>query len=527
MYRIPYFLENEAKKFLKLKLSDILLDITDEFINNIFFNNVDNKYQNIIFSLEENIRKNIINIIIETFNIFDELYLNSDERKSMFNICVSKCHRSIVTIFGILEFDRTYYYDKSDRSKHFYFIDSLFHLPSYDRYDKIVKGLAIDNALSTNQKKGAEITTNQINSNLSYLNNNQYFNISRQDIYNWIDKWKVPNIEYTPIEFDGDTIYIMIDEKYIHEQLKAYINSSNSSTESKTNTEIKQEILEIINTLKNPPRQLLLPAPKKKTKHFIMSKAFVCFSDITTNKNRRTLNNKFTFLTTSNNPWDEFMNCVSKVYNFSKLKNIKVLSDAGSWIISGISNLKLYVDNVIIPCLCEFHAKQKINRSTKDEEMRKKLWNSINNDNKLEFKLLYGEIMKNKDEKRKKMLKSYKHYIMTHWNSIKEMKKSKFKSSMESHISHCIAKLFAYEPKAYSKKHIQKLIKLQEYKLNGINIFNLYLKSCENKEVITLKKEQLSFSIFDNYSSNLPALNSINNDFSRTLKNICSIERCQ
>lgn len=47
------------------------------------------------------------------------------------------------------------------------------------------------------------------------------------------------------------------------------------------------------------------------------------------------------------------------------------------------------------------------------------------------------------------------------------MLNSKVRSSMESHISHNVAKYFSYEPKAYSKRKIQKLIKLQEYKLNG------------------------------------------------------------
>ena len=50
------------------------------------------------------------------------------------------------------------------------------------------------------------------------------------------------------------------------------------------------------------------------------------------------------------------------------------------------------------------------------------------------------------------------------------MLNSKVRSSMESHISHNVAKYFSYEPKAYSKRRIQKLIKLQEYKANGINI---------------------------------------------------------
>ena len=93
---------------------------------------------------------------------------------------------------------------------------------------------------------------------------------------------------------------------------------------------------------------------------------------------------------------------------------------------------------------------------------------------------------------------------------------------MESHISHDIAKPFSYEPKAYSTTHIKKLIKLQEYKLNGINILNLYLNSSDNNEIVTIKKEQLSFSIFDNHSSNLPALNSIDHPISHLLRSLTS-----
>ena len=519
MYILPYFLENEARNLLKTKLSKIVSDVTDELINNIFRYSSDNKYENFMLNLEETTRKNILKIIVETFQILDNLYLKSESRKKQFNICVSKCHRSIITIFGILDFDRVYYYDKNDRKKHFYFIDMLFHLPAYDRYDKIVKGMAIDNAIATNQKRGAKITSNQINSILSYIDDNQQVIISRQDIYNWIDKWKVPNIEYPSIETDSNTLYIMIDEKYIHEQLKIYFKDE-EKIETKTTEQIKEEFNSFVNWLNNPNKQLLLPAPKTKSRNFIMSKAFFTFTDIITKGKRRILNNKFTFLTTSKNPWNEFMDTIPKIFDFKSFKNIKVLSDAGSWILAGTSNLKLFCENVIIPCLCEFHVKQKINRSTKDETLRKKLWESIDNDDKISFCSIFKTILKDKDSKRTKTLKSYRHYIIAHWNAIKEMKKSKYKSSMESHISHDIAKPFSYEPKAYSTRHIQKLIKLQEYKLNGINILNLYLNSSDNNEIVTIKKEQLSFSIFDNHSSNLPALNSTDIKISHLLRTL-------
>lgn len=56
----------------------------------------------------------------------------------MFAILVTE----VFSPFGLLEFDRIYYYDKSDRTKHFYFIDTLFKLPQYDRYECLIKGIS-------------------------------------------------------------------------------------------------------------------------------------------------------------------------------------------------------------------------------------------------------------------------------------------------------------------------------------------------------------------------------------------------
>ena len=48
--------------------------------------------------------------------------------------------------------------------------------------------------------------------------------------------------------------------------------------------------------------------------------------------------------------------------------------------------------------------------------------------------------------------------------------------------------VFLHQQKTYSKRKIQKLIKLQEYKANKINIPGLYLKSYKNNEQVILKK---------------------------------------
>lgn len=517
MYILPQFLEIEAKKLLKIKLNKIIADVTDDFIENLFVVNPDNKYQNIMLKLDKNIKEAALKIIKETIEIMDNLFLNGKERKQYFNVC-NKYQRSIFTIFGWLDFERVYYYDKYDRKKHFYFIDTLFKFPAYEHYDTLVKAIAIDNAINTNQKKGSEITNNMLNPLLDTINDKRTCNISRQDIYNWINKWNIPEVEYDTIESDSDTLYIMIDEKYIHEQIKAIIEKDEIKgqiTEEKKLTDIKEEILNFIKQLNNPNKILLLPAPKEKSKHFIMSKAFITFTGIIYKGKRRILDNKVTFLTTSSNPWQEFIDFISKIFDFEKFNKIKVLSDAGTWIVNGIPNLKLYSKNEITHCLCEFHVKQKINRITNDENQRRLLKNYINENNKQDFITLINEIEKNKSDKRRATIESYKMYLLKYWKAFRNMLDSDIRSSMESHISHNVAKHFSYEPKAFSRRRIQKLIKLQEYKANGINILNLYLKTYNKKERVTIKKEELNFSIFEKNSSNLPIL--YNNDsFTRT-----------
>lgn len=67
------------------------------------------------------------------------------------------------------------------------------------------------------------------------------------------------------------------------------------------------------------------------------------------------------------------MNVIPNIYNFEILENINLLSDAGSWILSGASELELYTNNKVTINTCEFHVKQKINRSTTDKELRQKI----------------------------------------------------------------------------------------------------------------------------------------------------------
>ena len=84
---------------------------------------------------------------------------------------------------------------------------------------------------------------------------------------------------------------------------------------------------------------------------------------------------------------------------------------------------------------------------------------------------------------------------------------------MESHISHCVAATFGSRPKGYSKKLIQKYIKLEEYKQNGINIMDLYLCSYNLNDNIDFvyNQKEVSLSSFERKtSSNIPVKSTTN-----------------
>ena len=81
--------------------------------------------------------------------------------------------------------------------------------------------------------------------------------------------------------------------------------------------------------------------------------------------------------------------------------------------------------------------------------------------------------------------------------AIKHMLALNFGSSMESHISHLIASFFAARPKGYSSKNIDKYLKLNDFKNNDYNIFNIYMNSYSNDKVVSINHEQLDFSIFE------------------------------
>ena len=402
------------KKMLKNKIktiiSPILYDTVDLMVENIFVNKHENKYINLFLNVQTSLNDLIRKTIVTTFKEIDDDFRNSPERTSRYFVNKSNVSRTLTTIVGTITFSRTYYYNKFSH-KNFFYIDDIFDLPKYDHYDHIVKGIAIDKAVHTSQAQSSYDVSAYINNISYYTNYSCINNIPRQSIYNWIKAWNTPDIIPESID-TPDTLYVMADEKYIGAQ------------------DIKKDI---------------------------MVKCFVTFEGVkNTTKNRRELINRSVFSCYDSNAWPKFMDFIAKRYDFSKIKNIALLGDGGTWIKTGLSELKLDHNNHVKFYLCEFHFKQAIHHIIKDKEQRSNLLDIFENKPKKEFTKAVNLIIDD-NPNRKETIEKKRNYIINNYSAIKNMLELKIGSSMESHISHFIASYFASRPKGFLLKELNNI----------------------------------------------------------------------
>lgn len=455
MYIIPQFYKNVLKERIISKISSISSELVDIIINNLS-STADEKYLKLISEIQSKSIDMIKNIIVETFEEIDLQFKNSSSRKKYYMINKSNIPRTLITIFGEISFNRTYYKSKINDSYIFY-LDELFNLPKYDHYDPIVKAIAIDKSFSTNQLQASKDIGEFISpiSVIASADRNK-FHIPRQTINNWINAWNAPNYICSECE-TPKTLYIMADEKYLGCQ-----------------------------DLDND----------------IMSKCMISFEGIEkVSKNRNQLINRTVYSTYSQTPWEEFSAILSQKYDFNKIDNIILMGDGANWINSGRFELKMENNNKITRLLCIFHFKQAINRFTTNDSLRKELINKVNTSTLSEFKK-YTKSLIIKDDKKQ----SYINYIINNYKAIKDALNNNIGSSMESHISHCIANLFASRPKGFSSKNIKKYLKINDYKNNDLNILQLYLKTYNDNEIRNINEEELNYSIFDKKDISIPLI---------------------
>lgn len=440
---------------LKKVLFDIFSTNLKHQINKFNINGDVMNYISLLSNIDEslcNIAKNTLISIIESL---DKAYLISNERMSKYHI-KSYHQRTIMTVFGEVTFQRTFYKSRIN-NKSFCYIDRLLGLKKYDYFDPYLKALIIEYSANNSIPKVAKYINNLIGNRIKIDDGFKF--LSRQTIRNIILNSKL-SITKTEGKKDIENLYVIADEKWIHTQ-----NNNHKD---------------------------------------VMNKGIVVFEGIKNNK----LINKMAFGSRDNSFLKNTLDYIYESYNTDNIKNIFLMGDGASWIKNLRAELKFNKDTNIIYALDKFHFKQALHHLCQNNILEDILTHYVLKNMKQDFNEVCECLIKTSPHRSKTIIEKQK-YINNNWLYINNLYRYNLSCPMESQISHIFADLFTSRPKAYSIKMIDKLTEIRLLFKNDFNIKKLYLNNFNSEKILTINNEFLNYEIYKKRYYNNDVIKSI------------------
>lgn len=405
-------------------------------------------YTDYIESLGSLYREFVCQTLVNTINSMDEAFKTSSLRKRDFHIHQTR-QRTLITVFGVIHFNRTIYKNKYS-GKSFTYIDRKLGLPKYDRYDPCIKSMVIEDYANSNSMiKTGEHIGDRIYSPFSTKPHREHYRISRQTVYN-ILKNELPHLSQclSPTN-TPHTLYIMADEKYVHTQ-----------------------------------------GHKKASK---MVKSAVIFEKTKKQGHRNTLVNKTIYSGLESNFWSSIYDILSKKYDMDYIKKVTILGDGALWIKAGTNEFECSDF-----ALDKFHFRQAVNHITQIDSIKNILLSNIIGGDKKTFEEVISVLIETAPTiNRENTIRDKSQYILRHWKAIElSYHDLEVGCSMESAISHNLASVYSNRPKGYNINSLERYLNIRNLYLNHVDIRKLYLDTV-NSKVKKQKEVKYDFSMFE------------------------------
>ncbi len=362
------------------------------------------------------------------------------DRKEKFE-CLEKDDRTMISIFGEVNFKRRYYQDKETKER-IYLLDQFLKLEKRERMLPNVKERLIEEARETSYRRAGQKASYGIE-------------ISKQTVKNEINKldFKAEIAEEKENKKKVKKLYIIADEDHVHLQ--------------KGGIEEPRLIIVYDSVLAKGKRIEL-----KNKKHF---------GGVYTKK--------------IDDLWEEVITYIENNYDTEYLERVYISGDGANWIKTG---LEWIIKSVYV--LDEFHMKKAVNgivgRITKvkkeeKERQKKELRTALRRLNFVRFKEICYEILAEEMEKTtRKRKEDLMNYILNNVEGIKNLyrnKKELHGCSAEGHISHIYSDRMSSRPMGWSTTNVNNMSKLRTAKEDNISTEEILNKS---KKVIELKEIQ-------------------------------------
>ncbi|MDW7669196.1 MAG: UPF0236 family protein, partial [Bacillota bacterium] len=118
----------------------------------------DAKLDEIVDSVGEMVNDIGVNTLLAIIEQLNETIKESPERKGKYHVHKNGAERTLVTRFGELEFERTYYKNILE-DRYVYMLDELLGVKKYERIEGNLKAEILEKAADVSYQKAAKLST--------------------------------------------------------------------------------------------------------------------------------------------------------------------------------------------------------------------------------------------------------------------------------------------------------------------------------------------------------------------------------
>ena len=360
-------------------------------------------------------------LVAEALETVNEIYKNSKERKRDWQIKERAAAKGLLTIFGEVRYERTYYKSKKT-GEYSYLSDEAVGIKAHDKMDASLKAKLIKDAIYMSYDRSSKQTSEAVElTSQTVMNSIRELGSVDNAAAGIKDDKKSAKVLY--IEADED--HVSLQEGGIVEPKLVYVHEGKK--------EIGKDRWELIN-----PRY---------------------FSGVYAD---------------SDELWVEVSDYMDRVYDMDRIEKIYLSGDGAPWIKNGLNWIKgsTYV-------LDRYHLTKYVTQATAHMCHAKSImWHYIKADDKKSVKDLLDTIISaTESETKKEAVKQARRYIMGNWKGIRRQYEADYAGcSAEGHVSHILSSRLSSRPLGWCRTGVDQMSRLRAFAANGGDIYELFMK---------------------------------------------------
>ncbi len=375
-------------------------------------------------TLEKHLKKELdslgCDLLKEILEALEQKLYHNKDRKRCWKVERRNDKKAILTPFGQVEYQRTYYRHKQTK-QYAYLVDEKVGIVPHLRVSDTLKAELAQNAVQGSYAKATQ--------QVSY--HNTALKVSKQTVASCVKAFKAKELPPPETKRKVAVLYLEADEDHL-------------TVRGKKGAQAR--LIYIHEGVEESPRRHL-----KKVRHFT-----------TVTKDTAEF-------------WLVVCDYIDTHYDLKSLKAIYLSGDGGRWIRAG----QEYLPGATF-ILDKFHLAQSILRATAHApELRDKVYKKLSTLNKLgALEHLKEAYVRAEGQARRKRISDTIKYVKNNWDGIEAaVKHPQITCSAEGHVSHVLAARMSSRPMAWSIKGAENMATMRAVQANGESVSEHYLAS--------------------------------------------------